>query len=396
MIRQTPFHPRTVAADRVGLWSHWAGHLAADRYQLSAKAEYFTIRTGVSAFDTSPLFKYRFGGVDAERFLAGVLARDVRRCRPGRAQYTIWCDGDGYVLEDGVILRIAADEFLLTTVRPNLAYFSGLASGFEVEIADESERLAALAVQGPRSRAVLTSIWPEIGELAPFGVTSVALDGQVLAVSRTGFTGDLGYEIWVEAEAAIELWDAVFAAGRPHGIAPVGQEAVLMARIEAGLLLIDVDFVPARFAWTDRQRSTPFELGLGWMLTDLDGDRPFVGRPALSTHGGSPRWILTGLVLDWEEWDRAHQQAGLIPPKDASPGKGEWMVYSPAGEKVGWSASLMYSPMLQRHIALARVRPELAPPGNRVTVEFTIDHDHHPVAAVTVAPPFYDPPHRRS
>lgn len=396
MILTTPFHPRTEPANRTGLWGHWAGYLAAERYQTSEKAEYWAIRNSAGLFDTSPLYKYRFEGPDAERFLGGVMARDVRRCRPGRAQYTVWCDDHGYVIEDGVALRLAHDEFLLTAARPNLAYFQELRGGLDVEIRDLSTALAGLAVQGPRSRRILSSITPGLEEIPYFGVAAVETAGIGAIVSRTGFTGDLGYELWVDAADAVALWDRVVEAAEGHGVVPVGQQAVLMARIEAGMLLIDVDYHSARYAWTENEKATPTELGLGWMLGDLGDDRPFVGREALQARrsGADHRWTITGLVVDWEDWDRRHDAAGLIPPKDHRPVHSDLMVYDPDGEKVGWASSFMYSPMTQRHIALARVRPDLAKPGTRVDVEVTIDHDYQTVAARTTSPPFYDPPHK--
>lgn len=391
MIRTTPFHERTAALDQTGLWSHWAGYLVCDKYQLSEKFEYFAVRNAAGIFDTSPLYKYRILGRDAERFLAGVLARDIRTCRPGRAQYTIWCDDDGYLIEDGVILRPADDEFLLTAARPNLAYLEGLARGMSVEIVDESEAWAALAVQGPRSRRVLADVASGIEGLGYFQITNTKIADAEVIVSRTGFTGDLGYEVWVPAEQAPAVWDAVMEAGSPAGLIPFGQIALSMARIEAGLPLIDVDFASARFAWTEDEKSTPIELGLGWMFKDLE--RPFIGRDAIrrEIEDETSRYRFTGLIVDWEDWDRLYGQAGLIPPKDHTPFEEERMIYDADGERAGWASSFMYSPMLQRHIALARVRPDLAFPGGTVHLEVTIDHQYQTVKSHVTRLPLYDP-----
>lgn len=396
MILRSPFHPRTEVANRTGLWSHWAGYLAAEKYQMSEKAEYFALRNSAGLFDTSPLYKYRVAGSEAARFLRGVLIRDVRRCPPGRAQYTVWCDDDGYVVEDGVMLRLADDEFLLTCARPNLAYFAGLLGNQDVEIADVSRNLAALAVQGPRSRGIIADLWPQLEKLPYFGVERVGFAAGEVLVSRTGFTGDLGYEMWVGSQDAVALWDAVAEAAAGQGVVPVGQQAVLIARAEAGLILIDVDYRSARFAWTDNERSTPLELGLGWMLDDLGEDRPFVGRDALRRQQaeGTARWRLTGLMVDWQDWDRQHDAAGLIPPKDHRPRHSDLRVYDGEGERVGWASTFLYSPVLQRHIALARVRPDLMAPGSKVELEVTIDHTHRTVAAEVTPLPFYRPAHK--
>lgn len=391
MIRTTPFHERVAALNQTGLWSHWAGHLVADKYQLSEKFEYLAVRNSAGVFDTSPLYKYRLVGPEAERFLSGVLARDVRRCAPGRAQYTIWCDDDGYIMEDGVVFRLSPDEFFLTAARPNLAYLTGLADGMRVTITDESGAWAGLAVQGPRSRLILEQVVPGVAGLGYFHHTDGRAAGVPVLVSRTGFTGDLGYELWAPADGAVRVWDAVLEAGADWGMLPFGQIALSMARIEAGLLLIDVDFTSARFAWTRAQKSTPLELGLGWMVRDLD--RPFIGRQAIRDQiaDGSSRYRFTGLVVDWQEWDALYDGAGHIPPKDHVPVEEDRMIYDEGGDRVGWASSSMYSPMLQRHIALARVRPELARPGTRVELEVTIDHQHHTVGALTAPLPLFDP-----
>lgn len=391
VIRTTPFHPRIDELNQTGLYSHWAGHLVAEKYQMSEKFEYFAIRNAAGIFDTSPLYKYAITGPDAERFLAGVLARDVRACPPGGAQYTIWCDDDGFLIEDGVLFRLGTEEYLLTAARPNLAYLRGLSVDMSVEIRDVSDGYGALAVQGPRSRRILAMVAPDISDLAYFQVTRTRIANHPVIVSRTGFTGDLGYEVWVEPDHALAVWDAVMEAGRPLGMMPFGQVALAMARIEAGLLLIDVDYDSARYARTDTQKSTPRELGLGWMLGGLD--RPFIGRDALRREAeqGTSRWKLRGLVIDWQDWDNHHGGAGLIPPKDHRPTEEDMMLYDADQGRAGWASSFMYSPILQRHIAIARVRPDLAEPDAEVRLEVAIDHQHHTVGARVAPLPLFHP-----
>jgi len=377
LIRITPFHPRTSALNETGLWEHWSNHLAAVRYQASEKFEYFAIRNSAGLFDSSPLYKYRVAGPDAERYLAGVLTRDVRGLPPGRAQYTLWCDDRGFVLEDGILLRLAPNEFLLTAAEPNLAYFDGLRGRERVGIEDVTDAFAILAVQGPRSRTILASLAPEVADLSPFGVIRPPIAGTQVILSRTGFTGDLGYELWIPSDAALAVWDAIWDSGRGHAVIPFGLTALSMARIEAGLLLLDVDFQSSRYAWSDDQRSTPSELGLGWMVRDVPTtDRAFIGRDAIRRElaGGTSRWRLTGLVVDWRDWDRRFDAAGLIPPKDHMPIHDEYYLYDDHGRQLGWASSLMYSPMLQRQIALARVPLDLAKPGSRVKLEYPVIH----------------------
>ena len=215
-----------------------------------------------------------------------------------------------------------------------------------------------------------------------------------VTISRTGYTGDLGYELWIPAHDAVRVWDAVMEAGAGRGVIPFGQIALLMTRIEAGLLLIDVDFESSRFAWNDHHRSTPVELGLGWMFRNLEAqDRPFIGRHAIRREltEGTSRWSMVGLVVDWAEYDRSHRDAGLIAPKDHVPAPYEMMVYGKKHKRVGYTTSFMYSPVLQRHIAMARVRPELATPGSRVNLEVTINHKYQMVGAEVRRMPLYSP-----
>jgi aminomethyltransferase len=395
MIRTTPFHARTSELNETALWSHWAGRLAAERYQLSEKAEYVAVRNSAGIFDTSPLFKYRFGGPGAERYLAGVLARDPRSLAPGTAHYTAWCDDGGYLVEDGVLLRHGDTEFVLTAAEPNLAWFADLVRpSDDVTVEDVSDAWAVLSLQGPRSRGLLAGLDEGIGRLGYFEHAAATMAGRPVRVSRTGFTGDLGYEVWVPAEDALAVWDAVWTATRGHGVVPFGLQALYMTRIEAGLLLLDVDFASSRFAWTDADRATPHELGLGWMLKGIEADdRAFVGRNAilreLATR--SSRFRTTGIVVDWRDWDRLHEQAGLLPPKDHRPVQEEMFLYDDAGAQVGFATSFMYSPVLQRHIGIARVPVASAAAGTRVNLEIPVSHRYVHVVAHTARLPHFNP-----
>lgn len=394
MILRSPFHERTSALNETGLWSHWSGHLAADRYQMSDKFEYFAVRNSAGVFDSSPLYKYRIHGSDAERFLAGVLARDIRACPPGHAQYTAWCDDRGFVVEDGVILRRGPDEFLLTAAEPNLAYFSDLVGRDDARIDEVSHDYAVIAVQGPRSRDLLGRLVPSVATIPYFGLTTGEIAGRPVTVSRTGYSGDLGFEVWIESPDALRVWDALWDAFDGYGVLPFGLSALYMLRIEAGLLLLDVDFASSRFAWTDEDRSTPIELGLGWMFRDLaSDDRAFIGRRSIERElaDGTSRWRMTGLVLDWRDYDRIYNAAGLIPPKDHTPIQEELFVYDDEIRQVGYASSSMYSPMLQRHIAMARVRPELAKSGTPLRLEVDVNHRYEYVRATTARMPLYNP-----
>jgi aminomethyltransferase len=397
MVLTTPFHDRLAPLNQTQLWSHWSGYLSAVKYQMADKFEYFAVRNSAGLIDTSPLYKYRFGGRDAAKFLGGVLARDVAGCRDGQAQYTLWLDERGYVVEDGVVIRFSADDFILTSAEPNLAYFQNLVGYDQVEITDVSADYASLAVQGPKSRDILGSLDPQIAGLDFFHHGPAKIGNVPVHVSRTGYTGDLGYELWVGADGALEMWDALADACAGRGVLPVGQSALLMTRIEAGLILIGVDFHSSRFAFNDEQCSTPVELGFGWMFRDLAASsRRFIGRAAVERElaDKTSRWRMVGLMIDWRDWDRHYGEAGLIPPKDETPVVYEMMLYDDDAARVGYTTSFMYSPMLQRHIAMARVRPDLAKPGSKVNLEVTINHRYHTVAAEVARPPLFNPPRK--
>jgi aminomethyltransferase len=430
-VRTTPFHPRLSELDDQGLYTHWQGTLSPLRYSHAPKHEYFAVRNSVGVFDTSPLYKYAITGPDAERLLAGALVRDVRTCRPGQAQYTAWCDDRGFVMHDGVVFRhpadslgadsSGADEFLLTSARPALSWFQELGSGLRVELEDVTDGYGMLAVQGPRSRAVLSSLAPEAGSLGYFDHVPAKVGGAAVTLSRTGYTGDLGYELTVPADDAVAVLDAVLEAGRDHGIRPFGEEALMTLRIEAGLALIDVEWKDSRLAFSDADRVTPKELGLGWMLRGVrDGSRRFVGSEAIRRElvDGTSRWLTTGIVVDWADWDRLFRDAGLFPPKDTRPLPYESMLYDDgrstgggapregvedggstgggAPREVGYCTSFVYSPVLQRHIGIARVRPDLATVGTDLRLELAIAHHNTTVRVTTTSMPFFDPERKRA
>jgi aminomethyltransferase len=404
LMKTTPFHPRLSELNQTGLYGHWSGYLSALRYDLATKHEYFAVRNSAGFFDTSPLYKYRITGPDAELFLAGVMTRDIRRCRPGQAMYTVWCDDDGYVLEDGVLFRHAEDDWLLTAADANQGFLDDLVGRLRVSIEDVSEDYGMLAVQGPRSREILASLAPEVNDLAFFALTDAKIGDAPVTVSRTGYTGDLGFEVRVEADDALGVLDKIIQAGEGQGLRPFGEDALMMLRIEAGLSLINVEFSSARYAFTAAERFTPQELGFGWMLgkdgARLGDDRPFIGRRAIERElrDGTSRWATVGLWVDWEAYRDLHLEHGLLVPKDETPVPWESMLYGGADrdERVGYATSLMYSPVLQRHIAIARVLPPYAATGSTVHLEVTVDHEYLSVPATTDRLPLYNPTRKTS
>src|SRR3954471_14890490 len=404
LMKTSPFYPRLNELNQTGLYGHWAGYLSAPRYDLASKHEYFAVRNSAGYFDSSPLYKYRITGPDAERLLATMMTRDIRRCRPGQAMYTVWSDDAGYVLEDGVVFREADDDWLLTAADANLGYLESLRGRLRVEIEDVSENYGILAVQGPRSREILATLAPEGNELAFFGLTPAKIGGAPGTISRTGYTGDLGFEVFVEADDALGVLDKIIQAGEGNGFRPFGEDALNALRVEAGLSLINVEFSSARYAFTDAERFTAKELGFGWMLgkdgAALGEDRPFVGRRAIERElrENTSRWATVGLWVDWAEYAKLHTDRGLLVPKDENPVGWESMLYGgpDRDERVGYATSLMYSPVLQRHIAIARVHPDHSARGSVVHVELTVDHEYLSVPATTDRLPLFNPPRKTS
>jgi aminomethyltransferase len=296
-------------------------------------------------------------------------------------------------MEDGVVFRHSDNEFFMTAARPNLGYLEGLIGRLQVTIEDVTSEYGVLAVQGPRSRETIAELTGDVDALRFFELTQTKIGSSSVTLSRTGYTGDLGFEITVPADDAVDVLDAILDAGTGRGIRPFGEEALMMLRIEAGLPLIDVDFHNSRLVMTDHDRVTPKELGMAWMLRGVDSDeRAFIGRDAIRRElACTSRWATVGIVVDWQHWDSLYRDAGLLPPKNEHPLPYESMLYDDDHAQVGYATSVIYSPVLQRHIGIARVKPELAKAGNRVHLELAINHHNTTVAAQTARLPLFNP-----
>ena len=400
-MKTTPFHDRLKPLNGTHLWEHWSGYLSAVKYQHSATFEYFAIRNSAALFDTSPLFKYRISGPDAASFLGGVMTRDPETCAVGHGLYTAWCDDDGFVREDGVILRTGADEFWLAAAKPNLDYLARAAGCRQVVVDDVSARFGILALQGPLSTDVLAAAGVDVAALPYFGVTSAALAGRRIMISRTGFTGDLGYEIWVEAPDAIRVFDAIVGSGVDFNLVPIGSRALTMARLEAGMLLIDVDFSSVRHAWTPADRETPDELGLGWMVPSSES-RPFVGAAAIAREREleTTRWRTVGIQADPGAYEGMFNSRGLIAPKHGVYVDTSQSLYDrdfdaePGGQYVGYVTSFMFSPLLKRHIGIAKVPFDRAGAGSEVYLERSVLHRPAYVKCHVVPMPMFNPPRK--
>jgi aminomethyltransferase len=395
MPRQSPLHPRISQACLTYRFKTWNGYVAACQYGPSFEREYLAFRHGAALMDVSPLCKYELRGAEAGAFLSRLTVRDLTRLSVGRVAYVCWCDGEGQVLDDGTCHRLAEDRYRLTSAAPALHWLERQADGFDVTVRDVSDELAALALQGPRSRAVLARI---VGEemaagLRHFRGSSARLGSAEGWVTRTGYTGDLGYELWLDAAEAPSLWDRLLDEGAALGLAPAGLDALDVVRIEAGLFMRDVDYRGARDTLAASWRMTPFELGLGWMV-DLERDPPFVGQTALREMKERSR-ALVGLVLDPQGIEALFEQAGI--PVDLP--HGAWRDPVPVhveGRQIGRASSGTFSPLLKESLALATIDARLAEPGTTVFVEQTVDVTRRPVRAVVRSLPFYEPEHRKS
>jgi aminomethyltransferase len=375
-------------------WRRWAGYIVASSYELTHDREYYAIRSMAALIDISPLFKYRVHGPDAVCFLNRVVTRDVSKCAVGQVMYTPWCDEAGKVLDDGTLQRLDEHTFRLTAADPNLRWLHENAPGLAVEIEDESDAMAALALQGPSSREILKQVSDvNLDDLRYFRLTIARVGGIPVTISRTGYTGDLGYEIWVEAEHAEPLWDALIEAGGAYGITPAGMLALDLARIEAGLLLIEVDYISARRALIESQKSTPFELGLGWTVSP--DKENFVGRRALlAEKRRGPAWQLVGVEVDWDSLEQLYAAAGLPPQLPTV----AWRTSVPLfaeGRQIGYATSGCWSPILKKYIALAHLESGHARVGTRVMMEVTVEHHRKQAAALVVETPFFDPERKR-
>lgn len=390
----TPFHSRTSALCASQNWRHWSGYFAASSYDVLHEFEYHAIRNSAGLIDVSPLYKYQVRGKDALEFINRIVTRDLARCAVKQAVYTCLCDEEGKVIQDGTVFRLDEELFRIHLADPGLRWFKMNSAGAKVEIEDLSERVAALALQGPNSRAILKQISDaDLDRLKYFRLTQGKVGGIEALISRTGYTGDLGYEIWVSSEDAERLWDLLMEGGKPYGIKPAGMLALDLARLEAGFILIEVDYTSSEKALIPSQRYSPFEIGLGWTV-HLDKGH-FVGRRALleEKKRGSPRRIV-GLEIDWNDFERLHREVGLPPQVPCTAWRGGVPVYK-GGKQVGQATTGGWSPTLKKYIALATVAAPHFFPGSELEMEATVDYRRKRVRTTVVKTPFFDPERKR-
>ena len=389
----TAVHERTAALCESLNYREWSGYYAVSAYEGHHEHEYNAIRNAAAMIDVSPLFKYLITGRDAARFVDRLITRDVAKMTPGQVYYTPWCDERGKVIDDGTVSRLGDNTFRWTAADPSLRWFRQNAAGLDVVIDDISEEVAALALQGPTSARILRAVSSaDIDKLKYFRVTSTTIAGVPVDISRTGYTGDLGYEVWMPAADAVRVWDALMAGGRPFDIKAAGMLALDVARVEAGLLLIEVDFFSSKKALIDSQKYTPYELGFG-RLVSLDKAR-FIGQQALrAEHQRGHARQVVGLEMMWTEVEQIYDRIGLPPAVGATASRVAVPLYR-GSRQVGKATTTTWSPVLKKMIALGTVeRPHYAE-GTKLQMEVTVEAVRHRVTATVVKTPFFNPPRK--
>ena len=394
-LKLSPFFDRTSQLNESQEWRRWSGYLSATNYELTHDNEYFAIRTKAALLDITPLYKYIIQGPDSQRFLDRLVTRNINICKVGQVMYTPWCDEGGKVIDDGTVQRLSKGKFRITSAEPNLEWLEYNAAGMDLTILDDSVNTAALAIQGPNSRDILNAVSSDsLNNLKFFWMMNTNFGDMPVSISRTGYTGDLGYEIWMDPNDALFIWDLLLEKGKPYGITPTGLQALDIARIEAGLILLDVDYISSRHAIIESRKSSPYELGLGWAVKMKK--KYFIGKQALErelTRG--PEWEFVGIEIQWTELENHYRNVGLAPGLPST----AWRTSTPLyynHEQVGYATSGAWSPILKRYIALAHVKSIYAIEGTELQFELKVEHFRKLTTAKVVKTPFFDPERKRS
>jgi aminomethyltransferase len=389
----TAFHERTLALCESLNYREWSGYYTVSVYEMHHEHEYNAIRNSAALIDISPLFKYRVSGRDATKLVNRVISRDINKVAVDQVIYCCWCDPQGHVIDDGTITRLGENDYRWTAADPSLRWFRQNALGLDVNVEDISEQVAALALQGPTSGKLLRAVSDaKIDNLKYFRVTHGKIAGVPVDISRTGYTGDLGFEIWMPWQDAVKVWDELMNKGRGFDIHPAGMIALDIARIEAGLILIEVDYHSSKKALIDSQKYSPSEIGLG-KLVDFKKEN-FVGREALAaeTKKGAAR-ALVGLEINWNEVEALYDKIGMAPQVPSQASRVAVPVYR-NDRHIGRATSTTWSPTLKKMIALACVDSAYSANGNTLSLEMTVEAVRHKVSATIVPLPFFNPPRK--
>lgn len=374
-------------------YREWSGFYAVSVYEMHHDHEYNAIRNACAMIDVSPLYKYRISGSDATKFVNRVITRDITKVKPGQVIYCCWCDEQGKVIDDGTISRLGENLYRWTAADPSIRWFHQNALGLDVQIEDISTEVAAIALQGPTSgRLLIKAAEADIANLKYFRLTHGKIGGVEVDISRTGYTGDLGYEIWMPWKDAPRVWDALMENGRQFDVHAAGMLALDVARIEAGLIMIEVDYTSSKRALIESQKYSPYEIGLGKMV-DLKKEH-FIGRDALAAeHKRGPKRLLMGLDVNWEDVERIYDSFGLGPQVQSTASRAPVPVYR-GGLQIGKATSTTWSPTLKKMVALASLSREHAATGTELQMELTVEAVRHKVRATVRELPFFNPPRK--
>jgi aminomethyltransferase len=386
----TAFHERTFPLCHSLNYREWSGYYTVSVYEVHHEHEYNAIRNACAMIDITPLYKYLITGKDATKLVNRVITRDINKVKVGQVIYCCWCDEDGKVIDDGTISRLEENVYRWTAADPSLRWFKQNGLNMNVQIEDISEKVAALALQGPTSGKLLKSVAEaDIANLKYFRVTHGKINGVPVDISRTGYTGDLGYEIWVPWKDAVKVWDALMEKGKQFDIHAAGMLALDVARVEAGLLLIEVDYTSSKKALIPSQKYSPYELGFGKMV-HLEKEN-FIGKRALQNDekNGVARQLV-GLEVDWVEVEEQHDKFGLTPAAPTQASRVPVPVYS-GDKQVGKATTTAFSPLLKKLIALASVDTSHSKPGTKLQMELTIEAQRLKTTATIVKLPFFNP-----
>jgi aminomethyltransferase len=395
MILPTPFHNRTADLCESHEWRNWSGYLSAGLYEPSHEREYYAIRNSAALIDVSPLFKYEVTGPDAGRLVDRLVPRDVTKCKIGQVLYSPWCDEEGKMIDDGTIARLGENHFRITAADPSLRWFQDVGYGLDAHVSDISQDLAALALQGPLSRSILKEVVEgvDFDALPFFYLARGTIEDFSLTVTRTGYTGDLGYELWVRPDFAGRLWDRLLDSGSRYGLLPAGIIALDVARVEAGLIMIDVDYKSSHKALIEAQKSSPYEVGLGWTVK-LDA-ADFIGRRALRIEKArGSTWAFVGVEVPWVDLERLFGAVGLPPQLPRRASRSAVPLYK-GSKQIGQVTSHTFSPILKKYIGIGNVLTPFAAPGNRLDIEVTVEYSRELAPATVVRTPFFHPGRKR-
>ena len=391
----TPFHTRTSALCASQNWRTWSGYFVASSYDVVHDYEYHAIRNSAGLIDVSPLYKYDVRGKDALKLVNRVITRDAAKCAVGQALYSCLCEDDGAVIQDGTLFRLAEDHFRFHLADASLRWLKLNALRMDVSIEEVSEQIAALALQGPNAFEILRKIVDlDLSQLRFFRFKPGKILEVPVIISRTGYTGDLGYEIWFRAAHAEAIWDLLVEKGKGFGIKPAGMLALDVARLEAGFILLEVDYIGAEKAMIASQKYSPFEIGLGWTV-DLKKDH-FVGSKALrELNGRAPSRQIVGLEINLSDYEYLFRQAGLPPQFPIAAWRGGVPVYKDE-KQVGHATTGGWSPTLKKYITLATVEQEFNQTGTQLEIEATVNYARKTTGVTVVQLPFYDPVRKRA